>query len=735
MIGIVILNYENWQETRRCVESIQENPPQDAYQIILVDNASAKMPPYSLQDFIDRYQILWIRNKRNLGYNAGNNVGIAKALAMGCSQILLSNSDVRFFSGSIQEMQDYLNKHRDTGIVGPKILDDKGRVQKSCLCRKTGMKEKYMVRTRAHVIFRKSWRTYFGYDRDYEACFAVHAVLGCCFMMSRACAKAVTPFDEHPFLYEEELILGIQMQKYGFRTVYDPRAVICHLHGASTQFVKPFAFSHNVRSEIYYCRAYAKAKKWQIYPLYMYRVLLYLLRCVKDREFRRQCRWFLKMTKKEFHAVYTGMEYARKTPDKSDTHTIRRVVNGIVSRMGAWDAWRTLRREKADWYREEVYSSTYQSDKNFCDMTTQIKTITFYLPQFHTFQENDTWWGTGFTEWVNTEKCKPRFSGHYQPRRPHKDIGFYDLSIPQAIKEQVDLAVRHQIYGFCFYYYWFSGKTLMQQPLELFLQHPEWKIHFCMCWANENFTRTWDGADQEILMKQEYHRSDPQKLICSLKRFMQDPRYIRVDHKPVLLVYDMGKIPHVKVVVKQWRETARKQGIGEIQIWMCRTHNQTAATLGIRSLIDAEVEIPPHNMWWKPLRDKQHKVEDAKFFSYRKLVIAAIARLRKEKGSSKPLYHTCMLGWDNACRRKKGWTVYTEFSISFFRKWVEAIIEALDRTGGEQIFFVNAWNEWGEGTYLEPDEKYGYTAINTLSECICRNRKVGKEEGTSCSEN
>ncbi len=715
MIGIVILNYENWQDTKRCIESIREHPPREEYRILLVDNASAKMPPYSLRKLCNKHPVLLIRNKRNVGYNAGNNIGIAKALSMGCDYILLSNSDVCFFPGSIQTMKDYLDEHREVGIVGPKILDSKGIVQKSCICRRTGIKEKYMVRTRARIFFRKNWSTYFGYDRDYETSFFVYAVLGCCFMMSRTCAEAVTPFDEYPFLYEEELILGMQMQKYGFRTVYHPQAVIRHLHGASTQRVKPFAFAHNVRSEIYYCRNYLRAKNWMIYPLYLYRVTLYLLRCVTDKEFRKQWNWFLAMTQKEF---YTG-----KSQKRSTGHMVRRTFSWIDSRIGAWNAWRTLRLANLDGCKKQVYHSTYQPDKNFCNIAAQAKAVAFYLPQFHAFPENDAWWGTGFTEWVNTKKCKPKFSGHYQPRTPHKDIGYYDLSMPRAIQAQVDLAVRHRLYGFCFYYYWFSGRTLMQQPLELFLQHPEWNIHFCMCWANENFTRAWDGADQEILMQQEYLRSDPEKMICDLKKFMKDPRYIRVDQKPVLLIYDMGKIPHVGMVVKQWREAARKHGIGDIQIWMCRTHNQTAATLGIRRLIDAEVEIPPHNMWWKPLRDHRFQTADANIFSYRKLVTAVIARMRREKRHGKPLYHTCMLGWDNSCRRKRGWTVYTDYSVSLFRKWLEAIMEALDRTGGEQIFFINAWNEWGEGTYLEPDEKYGYTAVNTLSECICRNRK------------
>lgn len=300
MIGIVILNYMNWEDTKCCVESISKNPPKDDYVIILVDNASKNMPDFTLSSFLEAYEIVFIQNTVNIGYNAGNNIGIAKALELGCSHILISNNDVRYSPHSIQKLKDYLDAHLRVGIVGPKILDQNGKIQKSNLCRKTGMKEKYMVRTRANLIFRKSCRTYFGWDRDYEHCFPVYAVLGCCFMMSRRCAEQVMPLDEHPLLYEEELMLGIRMQERGFQTIYEPEAVVTHLHGRSTKQQKAFAFAHNVRSEIYYCRAYLHAAKWKIYPLYAYRVLLYLVRCLRSEDFRRRWKWFLHLTKAEF---------------------------------------------------------------------------------------------------------------------------------------------------------------------------------------------------------------------------------------------------------------------------------------------------------------------------------------------------------------------------------------------------------------------------------------------------
>ena len=162
------------------------------------------------------------------------------------------------------------------------------------------------------------------------------------------------------------------------------------------------------------------------------------------------------------------------------------------------------------------YDSWYEDDGDYSNYCSDVKPIAFYLPQFHTFKENDEWWGKGFTEWTNTRKSRPRFPSHYQPREPHPDIGYYDLSDWRVIARQAELAKRHGIYGFCFYNYWFSGKRLMEKPVDLLLAHPEIDIHFCLCWANENWTRRWDGNDDEVLICQNYE-NDSVQYIADLK--------------------------------------------------------------------------------------------------------------------------------------------------------------------------------------------------------------------------
>lgn len=402
----------------------------------------------------------------------------------------------------------------------------------------------------------------------------------------------------------------------------------------------------------------------------------------------------------------------------------QRIVRKIRSEFIAVKARNILKkRYMADEETAESYESEYQGNHDYSQYHTDIKTLAFYLPQFHTFPENDAWWGKGFTEWTNTKKSQPRFKGHYQPRIPHSDIGYYDLSRPEGIEQQVRLAKQHKVYGFCFYYYWFSGKKLMEKPLDILMKRPDLDIHFCICWANENFTKVWDGSDHEILMEQKYEEKDPAAFIADLKRYMSDPRYIRVDGKPVLMIYNMGSIPKLRSTIKAWRREAKEQGIGEILIWMCRTANNTATVLNVNRFVDAEVEFPPHGMWWKAITEQNMADKDAHIFDYQKLTDVLTERLDREKiRTNKKIYHTCMMGWDNSCRRKTGWTVYHRYSLNAFSKWLKAAVAATRKQNSEEerFLFINAWNEWGEGTYLEPDEKYGYANINTLSDAICQ---------------
>lgn len=301
MVGIVILNYNSWEDTEACIHSILKAEPDLDYRIYVVDNASPMRPTEALIAWLKKQGVVLIQNLQNSGYSAGNNIGIRQALQDECDAVLISNSDVRYEPHSISVMYEYLKKNSDVGIVGPKIIRKNGTVQKECMLMKTGPGEKYLLRTRLYVLFPGLYRKYWGKDHDYDhEIFEVYAVLGCCFMFSRNCANEVTPLDEHPFLYEEELILGIQMEKLGWKTVYNPESVIHHLHSQSTEKVKAFAYTCNICSEIYFCKRYLNMKNWQIRPLYWYRSVLYALKMLKWPDFRNYRKEYKRKTKHEF---------------------------------------------------------------------------------------------------------------------------------------------------------------------------------------------------------------------------------------------------------------------------------------------------------------------------------------------------------------------------------------------------------------------------------------------------
>ncbi len=219
------------------------------------------------------------------------------------------------------------------------------------------------------------------------------------------------------------------------------------------------------------------------------------------------------------------------------------------------------------------------------------RAIAFYLPQFHPIPENDEWWGKGFTEWTNVAKAGPLFEGHYQPHIPG-ELGYYDLRLPQARQAQAELAKEYGIYGFCYYHYWFNGKLLLNQPLDEVLASGEPDFPFCLCWANEDWTRAWDGRSGSVLIKQDYNDKDDLHHIMYLKHIFEDTRYIRIDGRPLFLVYRANRMPNPKRTTKIWREQARKHGIGEL--YLCRVESFPDEHTDPGAIgFDASVEFQP----------------------------------------------------------------------------------------------------------------------------------------------
>ena len=367
------------------------------------------------------------------------------------------------------------------------------------------------------------------------------------------------------------------------------------------------------------------------------------------------------------------------------------------------------------------YDAWYEDNQDYSSLITNVKAIAFYLPQFHAFKENDEWWGKGFTEWSNTKKSKPRFLSHYQPREPHEDIGYYNLLDWTVLQKQAQLARQHGIYGFCFYRYWFAGKELMEKPLELLLSHPEIDINYCLCWANENWTRKWDGDNSSVLIGQTYE-NDSVEYIADLKKYLDDPRYIRVDNKPVIIIYRPSLLPNPALTFRRWREWARENGVGEILIWIQRG----VATIGKSEMVDgadAEIEFPPSGTAEFDHYDITRvgaSRETGNLIGYRKLVRNVLGGRSFADQCKHKVYRGVTLGWDNSPRRESGFWATWGFSLVDYYRWLRYVVQDTRSRHSveDRFFFINAWNEWAEGTYLEPDKRFGYSSINVTARAI-----------------
>ncbi|WP_421913890.1 glycoside hydrolase family 99-like domain-containing protein [Mesorhizobium sp.] len=332
-----------------------------------------------------------------------------------------------------------------------------------------------------------------------------------------------------------------------------------------------------------------------------------------------------------------------------------------------------------------------------------VRFIAFYLPQFYPFAENDRWWGKGFTEWTNVTKARPLFDGHYQPHLP-ADLGFYDLRLRETQHEQIALAKQYGIDGFCFHYYWFDGKRLLDKPVDAFLSDQEADLPFCLCWANENWTRRWDAAEQEVLIAQRYPSGWEERFIDSVVPFFSDKRYIRTEGRPVLIVYRPQHIPDARKAGERWRERCREVGIGEIHIVSALTHgNDSYEQYGF----DAGVEFPPHNMRVTSVNDV---IPSYRPYSGHAVEYADVAReyLQRDHGVRR-IYRTVFPSWDNTARVQDRALIVLGATIDNYERWLKGATDRTknERHGTQQLVFVNAWNEWAEGCHLEPDREFG----------------------------
>lgn len=335
-----------------------------------------------------------------------------------------------------------------------------------------------------------------------------------------------------------------------------------------------------------------------------------------------------------------------------------------------------------------------------------VRFIAFHLPQYHEIPENNQWWGKGFTEWSNVQPALPQFDSHYQPHVPMQ--GYYDLSDDNAatLVQQARLAKNYGIEGFCFYFYWFAGHRLLEKPLELLLANPDWDVPFCLCWANENWTRRWDGLDADVLIAQDHSAADDLAFITYVHRYLRDPRYLRVNGRPIILLYRPDLLPNAQQTIELWRSYCRDVGLGEIfVIYPQSFENRDPREYGM----DAATEFPPNNSAPPELdahdygvnSDFNGKIYDWSIFP---------ERAKNYPSTDYKKFLGLNPGWDNTPRRKSSASIFLNNDTLGYQEWAyRATRNTCEQFSepDERLIFINAWNEWGEGAHLEPDLRSG----------------------------
>lgn len=345
-----------------------------------------------------------------------------------------------------------------------------------------------------------------------------------------------------------------------------------------------------------------------------------------------------------------------------------------------------------------------------------LKPIAFYLPQYYPTAVNNQNWGKGFTEWTNVARAVPQYIGHYQPHIP-ESFGYYDLRNVEIMEEQCRLALNYGIYGFCFYYYYFSGESQLEQPLINYANNSRIQFPFCLCWANENWTRKWDGRQQEILLKQTYDNKYMKNFISKIVDYLSNDNYIKIDNRPVLIIYNAQTIPNLEYYIDFWKNYCIQHGLGELYLLCAKTFG--LSDIHIINMFDACVEFPPHAIHLQSRIDYS-KLTNPDFGGSIYHISDYIKQILEE--AEYPIFRTAFPSWDNTARVGARGKIFADATPDTFEMWLRKIIrETIDKHSPDaRFFFINAWNEWGEGAHLEPDRKYGYAYLERLQKCIER---------------
>ncbi|MGB0109400.1 MAG: glycoside hydrolase family 99-like domain-containing protein [Terriglobales bacterium] len=382
-------------------------------------------------------------------------------------------------------------------------------------------------------------------------------------------------------------------------------------------------------------------------------------------------------------------------------------------------------------------------------MSLPARLIALYLPQFHPIPENDEWWGKGFTEWTNVARAKPLFKGHYQPRLP-KDLGFYDLRIPEVREAQAELARNAGIEGFCYYHYWFAGKTLLNRPFDEVVASGKPDFPFCLCWANQTWTGTWYGSPDRILVEQTYPgREDWRRHFLALRSAFQDERYLRINGRPIFVIFRPTELPNVSSFIQEWQELAVQAGLPglhfvahllHVETWDYRSRgfdscvavshvkylsgsardllfgakangsNGNSTHVGIGANGDAS-KGELREWLWRRVRSSFGLFSNVRLYRH------ALPYLLDARSNQPDVYPCAIPNWDNTPRSGARGIVLHESIPDLFRIHLrDALSFVQARPMNQRLVFIKSWNEWAEGNYLEPDQKFGGDYLKVVRE-------------------
>ena len=683
-VSLIVPTRDRLDVLRNCIDGLLHKTRYPNLQVIIVDNQSSEPSTLDyLESLKEDARVRVLRIEGDFNHSLLNNRAVAEADG---DIIGFVNNDIEIIHPDwLEEMIAQVGQP-GVGAVGAKLYYADDTIQHAGVILGIGG---YAGHSHRYVP-----RADEGFAYRLQVVQNLSAVTAACMVLPKHVFQQVGGFDEVNLgVSYNDVDLCLKIRQAGYDIVWTPFAELYHLEAASRGYDQEPKNAARAARE----RSYLQ-KRWgdllQVDPYYSPNL------SVKNEQFELA---FPPRAVKPWPQVPSLVSSGSRDESMS-------LAANVAGRGGS---------RKAAWNGDYVDRSSEYLDSS----RLPIKCISFYLPQFHPIPENDLWWGKNFTEWKNVVRATPQFVGHYQPRLPG-DLGFYDLRVPDVMKEQVELAKQYGIAAFCFHYYWFGGKRLLERPLEQFAGDSSLDLGFCVSWANENWTRRWDGREDDILMSQQYAAGDDQAFIESLLPFFRDPRYLRIRNRPLLLVYRLDLLPEPATTVQRWRETAQAHGFPDLYVAAVRPWDTSEMpAYGI----DAAVEFPPHQT--SPVNvTNSYPLINSSFtgtiYDYAELA----NRCGKQQWKDITTFKAVMPAWDNSARRAEVATVFHGSTPANYAKWLK---DTCDTAGGlpddERLIFINAWNEWAEGAYLEPDARYGYAYLQATANVLrayCRNKEV-----------